>query len=138
MNRFLLVLLAVTAVLLTSACSRSGERLGAGSDVDLCDGWELIDRLDEPDLADRGATLRWAEGVQRIVERIDLRMEVDDEPVPAAVIRNLSDVEQAVDAFVTELRRDDEDAVRRAFTDFANGDFDGSSDRLTDFARSTC
>lgn len=131
-----LVALALIVLVVLPGCSRTGDRLGVGSDVDLCAGWGLIDGLDEPDPRDRAATLRWAEGVGRIVDRIDLRREIDDEPVPPGVEPVLEVAGEAIETFVSDLR--DDETVAAAFRRLTTSDFDEVADLLTDFTSARC
>lgn len=126
-------------LLLTTGCNRAGERLGAGQDVDFCRGWLELDMLDEPDTGDRDETLRWAQGVLRILDRIDTRREVDDDPVPRSVEELLTETEQPIERFVDDLEAaDDGDGVATAVRVLADSGFDEAADQLTNFKEAKC
>jgi len=136
--RMLGVVLVLSVAAVTSGCARAGERLGGGPEVDLCTGWGELDGLDEPDLRDRTATVRWAEGAMRVIERIDVRRKIgtEDERVPTDVQRELDRAKEALASFVSEL--EDGASADAAFGSFTAGSFGPATRAVTTFTRSMC
>ena len=131
--------LAMAAVLLMGGCARAGDKLGAGEDVDFCAGWAEVLNLDEPPLDDQTKVLRWAEGVRRIIERIDLRDEVDDEPVPRAVELGLEAADETMERFVDDVREaTSADDVRAAQRKLADSAWDEATAGLSQFEDTKC
>lgn len=140
MRSGVLVLVAAMAVVGTSACGRS-ERLGAGEDVGFCIGWQEWEALEEPQPTDKDESLRWAEGGLRIVDRIDLRVDIDDEEPPPVVGRSLKTVEAELEEYRDALKDadgDDVDALRRAAARLGAGTFDKAVDDLTKVSVGVC
>lgn len=134
------VVVAVSlGVLVLSGCARAGDKLGQGDDVGFCPGWNLLMGLEEPPLDERDEVLRWAEGAGRILERIDVRIEVDDDPLPGSIKDDLEVVEDSVADFVEDLRgADTVDAVRQAQRDFADGAWNTTTASLSQFEEAKC
>lgn len=133
------VAVVVVALAVGGACGRGGARLGAGEDVDVC-GWTEIDAFDEPALDEPGDVEEWATGVLRVIDRIDLDEEVDDEPVPGAVGRRLAEVERTVRTYrdAVDDASGDAAAVRRATADFARSGYGRASTAVTDWVGENC
>jgi hypothetical protein len=134
------VVLGLTIALALGGCTRAGAELGAGSrDLNVCGAWALFDSFDEPDPADREDLLRWTRGGIRVLDRIDYRQEVDDEPVPSAVRRRLRQVESALVEFRDAVEdAGDADELEQAVADFSVGSFNDSSRGVTEFEAARC
>ena len=134
-----MVALALLVGLAAGGCARAGDKLGAGDDVGFCSGWAEVIALDEPPLDDRAKVLRWAEGVRRIIDRIDLREEVDDEPVPRAIRMGLGAADETMERFVADVRDassvDELRAAQRALGDSA---WDDLAAGLSQFEDTRC
>lgn len=129
----------LATVLASAACGGREERLGSGEDVGFCVGWAEWDRLDEPQLADRGEAVRWAEGGLRIIDRIDLRVEIADRKPPASIGRQLERVEHELDRYRDAVRSASTPEARiRAAAELASGTFDRDADALTAVERTRC
>lgn len=133
------MVVAVLALVLLAGCARAGEKLGQGEDVGFCQAWAELQRLDEPALDDRDDVLRWAEGVERILDRVDVRVDVDDERLPTDVRRGVERAQSAIAAFVVDVRAaGTTDAVREAQRDFADGEWDSTMAALAGFEERKC
>lgn len=134
------VALGLTMALALSGCTRAGAELGAGSrDLNVCGAWALFDSFDEPDPGDREELLRWTRGGIRVLDRIDYRQEVDDEPVPSAIRRRLRQVESALGEFRDAVEdAGNAEELDQAVADFSVGSFNGSSHAITEFEAARC
>ena len=132
--------LIVATAFLLGGCSRAGAELGAGArDLDACEAWALFDSFEEPDPGDRVELLRWARGGIRAMDRVDLRREVDDEPVPSAIRRRLAQMESSLREFRDSLEgADDPDEVDQAVSDFSVGSFNTSARAVSEFEAARC
>ena len=138
-RRLTAVAVLVATVLSTAACGGRQVRLGAGEDVGFCIGWAEWDALEEPQLADRGEALRWAEGGLRIIDRIDLRVEIADRRPPASIGPQLERIERELDRYRDAVRSASTPEARiRAAAELASGTFDRDADALTAVERTRC
>lgn len=98
--RLVALVVAAVAVASVTGCVRPGEREGAGSDVDLCDGWEIFDALDQPDFTDADDIDDWAAAVARVADRIDIDDddEINDELIPDGTSDAVARIGAAADA----------------------------------------
>lgn len=93
----------VTAgVLFLGACGGGSEALGGGAEVDACGGYEAYDELPEPDPTDARAVLDWADGVLRVIDRVDPDREVRDlederREVPPGVLDAFTSLKRSVE-----------------------------------------
>ena len=127
------------ALLVAPACGARQERLGAGEDVGFCMAWDEFDGLEEPQLTDREESLRWAEGALRIVDRVDLRTEIDDKAPPKGMQRVLDALEGDLEVYRDAVEEaDSADALRRAAAELSSSGFDERTDGLTDILNETC
>lgn len=138
-GRRLLLVLVVAVVAVTGGCGRGSERLGAGEDIDVC-GWREVDGFDEPALGEPRDLEAWAAGVLRVIERIDLDQEVDDEPVPEAVGRRLAEVERAVTVYrdAVDDAGGDRDEILAATAAFARSGYGRASTAVTEWVDDNC
>lgn len=130
----------VAVALLGGGCSRAGAELGAGArDLDVCAAWVLFDSFDEPPPNDRTELLRWTRGGIRVIDRIDFRREVDDEPVPSSIKRRLGRMESSLRELRDELEAADNSVeVDQAVADFSVGSFNTSARAVSDFEAAKC
>jgi hypothetical protein len=128
----------VALALLAGACGGQ-PRVGAGEDVGFCAAWDEWDALEEPQLSDRAETVRWAEGALRILDRIDLRVEIDDRAPPATLRPQLRRVERELRRYRDAVRSaDDDEQRRRAAAELAAGPFDVDADALSTIQQTRC
>lgn len=95
----------VVASTLLVACGDPSRPLGAGPDVDVCDGIRVFDELPEPSPEDARAVDRWIAAALRVLDRVDPKERVTDvndkERVPPD---DIIEAYTAIEASVRSLR----------------------------------
>ena len=138
-------LLAAVLVLGGAACGDSSQAVGAGDDVDFCAGYRYFDGLKEPDPANRREAISYADGFQRIIDRIEPRFEFKNQAnetirITPEVAKDLKVMQDAMIELRNALRDADNEAETRALvTGFSdNTAFRAADQRITDYYRATC
>lgn len=123
----------LSVALLAPACTRAENRLGTGDIGSVCEVWFDLRKFPEPDAADRGDLLAWADGIRVLTRRINRRLNTpSDKPFSAAIRRNLTTVEQSSKAFRRDLARaQDATALRLTVRRFGDGPFSAAADAVT-------
>lgn len=117
-----LTLALVAAGATLGACGGDTDALGAGSEVDVCGGYEAYDELPEVDPADAAEVREWATGFLRVTERTETDRKVTDRDgdrrdVPPAVVAAFDALERSVIEYrkqVAEAAGRGADQIRRA------------------------
>ena len=87
-------------------CHSGSSKLGAGVDVNACDGVTILNGLPEPDLTNKAAILDYSAGALRVLSRIDSDLKVHTKSdtkiaVPSTIVTAL----QAEKTAYTTLQR---------------------------------
>ena len=132
------LLTALLAALALSACG--GEPpLGGGLDVGLCDAQAELDALPEPRPTVRAEVVRYADGVLRVVDRVDLRLDAGGKVDRREAQRELEVLRTAMRRYRAEVRAAMTGPdLTRAFVRLADGAYDRASQRLGVLARRGC
>lgn len=135
-RRLLLVLVCLT----TAACGGGSKALGGGGDVNACGGYAEYDALDEPRPDDAEGTVQWAQGVLRILDRVDMEDRIrqpdgDRIDVPKQVIADFETVEKAIRTLRDAAETDVAAAQRALSRDAA---FNAADARLARFYSTNC
>lgn len=146
-RRRLSCLVAAAALALPAgvACGNRSGAVGSGDDVHACAGIRLLDTLQEPRPDDRDEVLVYAQGAQRIVDRVDERLTFEDATgrrrrPTAAVLRDLATLGERFEALEEAVDAAEGAAgVRRVVNRFADDRaYQAADERLVTFYLETC
>ena len=111
----------LAVVVLGSACGERSDALGAGSDIDGCVAYEILDFFEEPSPEDPSEVKAYADATLRVVDRVR----------PDFKIQRSGD---RADIELPEQVADDYETVERSFTKFQTAleDADGDEAKVRD------
>lgn len=138
--------IAVIAAIGGAACGDASKGVGAGDDVNFCVAYQEYDRLQEPKPESRSEAITYADGFQRILERVDERFEFKNQEgkeikVSDATMRDVKIMRQELIELRDALRetKGDGQEVRELVTEFSgNTAFREADERVTEYFRTTC